>query len=162
MIETAELDMFAAKLERAAAELKPFAAQVLQDEGEDFLNLVQDAIMSAGNVDTRLLLSSFSKGSGNGIWNLDMGGLTLQIGTNVEYAKWVNDGHRQKPGRFVPGTFNGNGVFRYAPGAKTGMVLKASYVAGSHFFDKAVAAFTGYWDATVQAAFDAWFAQQLQ
>ena len=161
MIDTAGLDLFAQKLERAATDLKPFAAQVLQDEGEDFLNIVQDAIMSAGNVDTRLLLSSFSKGSGNGIWNLDMGALTLQIGTNVEYAKWVNDGHRQKPGRFIPGVFNGNGVFRYVPGASTGMVLKASHVEGSHFFDKAVEAFTGYWGATIQSAFDAWFAQYL-
>ena len=159
MIDTAGLDQFAKKLERAAAELKPFAAQVLQDEGEDFLNIVQDAIMSAGNVDTRLLLSSFTKGSGNGIWNLDMGALTLQIGTNVEYAKWVNDGHKQQPGRFIPGSFDGNGTFRYIPGSNTGMVLKASYVAGSHFFDKAVEAFTGYWEATIQTAFDAWFAQ---
>lgn len=161
MIDTAGLDQFAEKMERAAVELKPFAAQVLQDEGEDFLNLVQDAIMSAGNVDTRLLLSSFTKGSGNGIWVLDMGGLTLQIGTNVEYARWVNDGHSQRPGRFVPGYFDGNGTFRYSPGAGTGMVLKASHVAGSHFFEKACSAFSGYWEATVGAAFEAWFAQYL-
>ena len=159
MIDTSELDLFAEKLSRAAAELKPFAAEVLQDEGEDFLNIVQDAIMSAGNVDTRLLLSSFTKGSGNCVWKLDIGALTLEISTNVEYAKWVNDGHKQQPGRFIPGTFNGNGVFRYVPGARSGMVLKASHVAGSHFFDKAVEAFTGYWGETVQAAFEVWFAK---
>lgn len=161
MIDTAGLDQFAEKLERAAADLKPFAAQVLQDEGEDFLNLVQDAIVSAGNVDTRLLLSSFTKGSGNGIWILDMGALTLQIGTNVEYAQWVNDGHGQRPGRFIPGSFDGNGTFRYIPGARTGMVLKASHVAGSHFFEKAVSAFSGYWETTIRTAFEAWFAQYL-
>lgn len=161
MIDVSELDLFADKLSRAAADLKPFAAEVLQDEGEDFLNIVQDAIMSAGNVDTRLLLSSFTKGSGNGIWKLDIGSLTLEIGTNVEYAKWVNDGHAQKPGRFIPGVFNGNGVFRYVPGSRSGMVLKASHVEGSHFFDKAVDAFTGYWGATVKQAFDAWLAQYL-
>lgn len=159
MIDTSELEQFAEKLSRAAAELKPFAAEVLQDEGEDFLDIVQDAIMSAGNVDTRLLLSSFSKGSGNGVWNLDPVGLTLEISTSVEYARWVNDGHSQRPGRFIPGNFDGNGTFRYVPGASTGMVLKKSHVEGSHFFDKAVEAFGGYWGETVKAAFEAWLAQ---
>lgn len=159
MIDTSELDMFAERLSRAAADLKPFAVEVLQDEGEDFLDIVQDAIMAAGNVDTRLLLTSFTRGSGNGIWMLDAGALTLEIGTSVEYAKWVNDGHKQRPGRFIPGVFNGNGVFRYVPGAKSGMVLKASFVAGSHFFDKAVEAFAGYWGETTKAAFEAWLAQ---
>lgn len=158
MIDVSELELFAEKLSMAAVDLKPFAAEVLQDEGEDFLNIVQDAIMSAGNVDTRLLLSSFSKGSGNGVWNLDALGLTLEIGTNVQYAIWVNDGHSQRPGRFIPGTFDGNGTFRYVPGARTGMVLKKSHVEGSHFFDKAVEAFTGYWGETVKQAFEAWFA----
>lgn len=124
-------------MERAAAGLKPFMAETLDDAGEEFLKICQEAIMAAGNVDTRLLISSFNKGSGYGIYELDMGALTLTVGTRVEYAKWVNSGHRQQPGRFIPGVWNGD-RFEYIPGAKTGMVLKASYVKGSRFFDKSV------------------------
>lgn len=61
----------------------------------------------------------------------------LTIGTRVEYAKWVNEGHSQSPGRFVPGIWRGE-RFIYTPGAKTGMVLKASRVQGSNFFDKSI------------------------
>lgn len=112
--------------------------------------------MAADNVDTRLMYSSFSKGSGYGIYNLDMGGLTLTVGTHVKYAKWVNDGHRQQPGRFVPGVWSG-GRFTYIPGAKTGMVLKASFVEGSHFFDNAVQALEKMFPERAKKAFDEFF-----
>ena len=88
---------------RLAADLKPYAGKVLEEAGEEFLNIVQSYIESLGNVDTGKPLASFTKGASGNIWELNLGGLTLTIGTNVEYAKWVNDGHRQKPGRFVPG-----------------------------------------------------------
>lgn len=137
MIDASELDSFARGVEAAMADLKPYAGKVLEEAGEEFLNIVQSAIEGAGNVDKGKLLASFSKGGSGNIWELNLGGFTLTIGTNVEYAKWVNDGHRQTPGRFVPGFWEGN-HFRYSPGAKSGMVLKASFVAGSHFFDKSV------------------------
>ena len=54
--------------------------------------------------------------------------------SQLEYAKWVNEGHSQEPGRFIPGEWNGN-KFDYKPGAKTGMVLKASFVEGLHFME---------------------------
>lgn len=139
-IDTGQLEAWIAKVDRAAAALKPEAADALEELGEKFLDLVCDEIQAAQNVDTRLLLSSFHKGSANNIWELNEGALTLTVGTAVEYAKWVNDGHNQRPGRFVPGTWGG-GKFQYIPGAKTGMVLKASYVAGSGFFDKAEQSF---------------------
>lgn len=137
MIDVSQLENFASKMEQAASGLRPFMGEVLDDAGEEFLDIVQNEIISAGNVDTRLLISSFSKGSGNGVYDLDLGALTLTVGTRVDYAKWVNDGHSQKPGRFVPGVWNGE-RFEYVPGAKTGMVLRASTVRGSHFFDKSV------------------------
>lgn len=137
MIDVSQLERFARSCEAAAADLKPYAGEVLEDAGEEFLDIVQSAIQSAGNVDKGKLLASFTKGGAGNIWELNTGGLTLTIGTNVEYAKWVNDGHRQQPGRFIPGFWEGN-HFRYSPGAKSGMVLKASFVTGSRFFDKSV------------------------
>ena len=137
MIDVRQLENFARSCEAAAADLKPYAGKFLEERGEEFLDIVQSKIQNAGNVDTKKLLSSFTKGGAGNIWELNTGGLTLTIGTNVEYAKWVNDGHRQQPGRFIPGFWEGN-HFRYSPGAKSGMVLKASFVMGSHYFDKAV------------------------
>lgn len=140
MVDTSELDSYVSRLEAAIPQIKPKLARTLDYAGQDFLDLVQQQIEAAGNVDTRTLLSSFSKGAGNGIYHLDEGGLTLEIGTRVEYARWVNDGHRQRPGRFIPGVWSGD-RFIYTPGASTGMVLKASFVEGSHYFDHAEAAF---------------------
>ena len=59
------------------------------------------------------------------------------IRSPAKYVGFVNYGHSQRPGRFVPGVWNG-GKFRYNPGAKTGMVLKAPFVRGQHFVEKAV------------------------
>ena len=140
MIDTSQLEQLARQFERAAENTKQFAGDVLDEMGEKFLDIVQEEIMRAKNVDTRLMLSSFSRGSGYGIYDLDIGALTLTVGTKVEYAKWVNDGHRQTPGRFVPGYFKG-GKFTYQKGAKTGMILKQNRVEGSKFFDKSIMAF---------------------
>ena len=156
MIDVSELENFARNCEAAAADLKPYAGKVLEEAGEEFLNIVQSYIESLGNVDTGKLLASFTKGASGNIWELNLGGLTLTIGTNVEYAKWVNDGHRQKPGRFVPGYWEGN-HFRYSPGAKSGMVLKASFVAGSHYFDRSVQVLERMFPEMVDKAFEQFF-----
>lgn len=137
MMDVGQLEDFSRRCEAARADWTPYAGKMLEEAGEEFLDIVQSAIQSAGNVDKGKLLGSFTKGGPGNIWELNLGGLSLTIGTDVAYAQWVNDGHKQQPGRFVPGFWEG-GHFRYSPGARTGMVLKASFVAGSHYFDRAV------------------------
>ena len=71
--------------------------------------------------------------------------VVLDIGTGYEvtlvnraiYALWVNDGHKQRPGRFIPGYWIGN-HFRYDPTANEGMVLKNSWVKGRFFVEKSI------------------------
>ena len=63
----------------------------------------------------------------------------ITIKSPAYYAGWVNDGHSQQPGRFIPGSWNG-GKFRYNPNAKGGMVLKKSYVPGKKFVEKSIKA----------------------
>ena len=152
-IDTAGLQSWISKIERAQAALKPEAADALEEIGEKFLDMVCDEIMAANNVDTRLLLSSFHRGSANNIWQMNSGALTLTVGSALDYAKYVNDGHRQQPGRFVPGVWSGS-RFTYIPGAKSGMVLKASFVAGSHFFDNAETRIQRTMDKEIQEFFD--------
>ena len=60
--DVSALETYAEKLQRAANDFKPFAQHVLEQAGEDFLDIVQSEIEAAQNVETRLLLSSFTRG----------------------------------------------------------------------------------------------------
>lgn len=66
----------------------------------------------------------------------------VNIRSPAIYTKWVNDGHRQQPGRFIPGEWRGN-HFQYIPEHKTGMVLKARSVKGKHFVEDSITAVEG-------------------
>ena len=156
MIDVSELERFARACEAAKADLKPYAGKVLEEAGEEFLDIVQTEIVRCGNINFGDLHDSFTKGGALNIYRLDTGALILTIGTKVPYAKWVNDGHRQQPGRFIPGFWEGN-HFRYSPGAKTGMVLKASFVAGSHYFDKSKQVLKTMFPQMADRAFEQFF-----
>ena len=60
-----------------------------------------------------------------------------RIHSPAQYVGWVNYGHSQRPGRFIPGSWK-DGKFRYNPKSKTGMVLKKSHVAGKKFVEKSI------------------------
>ncbi len=137
-----DLKKFNSKLhELAGSDLDRQLAEFLDAAGFEMLRVIEDEIIRLGAVDTRLLLNSFHKGSSDNIYELDEGGLSLKIGTNVEYAAFVNDGHWANPQgverRFVPGVWQG-GKFRYQSGASTGMVLHQQYVPGKHYLEHAV------------------------
>lgn len=89
------LTEFAKALDDAAnGELQAEYAMWLEAMGMEFLDLIQDEIIRTGTVDTRRLLNSFGKGTasssiGGGsdhVWELNEGGLSLLVGTNVDYA----------------------------------------------------------------------------
>lgn len=167
-IDMAGFEEFFRKLEQAArGDFRKEFGLFLEGIGDEFLRIVQDEIIRMEAVDTRLLLSSFQKGSEGNIWKLEESGLTLEIGTNVEYAKYVNDGHwtmdkygegilrykedtkngKHKAGdarlfdgriaRFVPGYWQGD-RFIYDPSSDTGMVLKQQWIKGKPYFDSAL------------------------
>ena len=46
------------------------------------------------------------------------------IVNKMVYATYVNDGHRQRPGRFIPGYWVSTRRFVYDPASSTGMVLR--------------------------------------
>ena len=109
--------------------------------GNEFLRIVEDEIIRRKVLDTRLLLASFHKGDGNNLWELTEGNLTLEVGSTLEYAGYVNDGHWTNPKgvdrRFVPGYWQGD-RFIYDPKAEGGMVLKQHFVDGKPYFDSAL------------------------
>ena len=148
-VDTTELRQFIERLNQAgrgkAFEKKLF--RFLDAMAVEFLDYVQDYIMKADSVDTRLLLNSFQKSGNGNVFIAQEGGLRIEVGTNVEYASVVNDGHWLNPEgvnmRWVPGHWTGppgdkNAKFIYEPGAKTGMLLKQDWIEGTHYFDDAI------------------------
>ena len=141
-VDTSELDAFFSTVDKAAKggfrkELELF----LEGVGFEFLRIVQDEIVRRKVMDFRLLLNSFSRGSYGNVFRIEEGGLTLEVGTSVSYAAYVNDGHWTNPKgvavRFVPGYWEGY-RFIYDPSAKGGMVLKQHWVEGSHYWESAL------------------------
>ncbi len=165
-IDMSEFKEFFGSLERAAkGEFRKELELFLEGVGFDFLRVVQDEIVRKKVMDTRLLLASFEKGSDGNVWELTDGGLTLEIGTNVEYAKYVNDGHWTNPKgvsqRFVPGDveFGEDGKiikFTYNPAAKSGMMLKQHWVEGKHYFDSALRIFNKIFKASAEVKVQEW------
>ena len=142
-VDTTELRRFIERMNQAGRgkEFEKELSRFLDAIGVEFLSYVQDFIIQAGSVDTRLLLNSFQKSGEGSVFIAQEGGLQIEVGTNVEYASFVNDGHWLNPRgvdmRWVPGEWQGE-RFIYQPGAKTGMLLKQKWIEGSHYFDDAI------------------------
>ncbi len=140
-VDFTEIYTFLEKLNGAArGEFKKELSLFMERIGVKFLQLVQDEIIRKKVWDTTLLLQSFQRGDSDNIWVWDDGRLRLEVGTNVEYASYVNDGHwtckEGEIGRFVPGVWQGD-KFIYQKGAKTGMYLKQQFVEGTHYWESA-------------------------
>ena len=164
-IDAKQIERFIKKLRDAAnSDFKKQLAVWFEAAGIDFLDVVQDEIIRLQVVDTRLLLNSFQKGGKDGIWVSSDGGLTLEVGTNLKYAKWVNDGHYTNPQgqsfRFVPGIWSGD-KFIYQPGAKTGMVLRQKKVPGKPYWDNAVKIYEKIFEQAFQRKLEDWLAEVL-
>lgn len=142
MVEASEMKAFFDKCEKSGnGDLMKQMALFLDGVGAEFLRILEDEIIRLKVVDTRLLLTSFHILEGGNAFSLTDGGLTLEVGTNVEYAAFVNDGHYTCPKgvemRFVPGVWNGD-KFEYQPGAKTGMMLRQKWIKGRHYWENAL------------------------
>lgn len=131
----------------------------LEGLGNEFLRLIEDEIVRRKVIDTRNLLASFHKGSSDGVWELDEGSLTLEVGTSVHYASYVNDGHWTNPkgqkGRFVPGTWGGD-TFEYDPDAKGGMYLKQKWVTGKHYWESGLRILERIYPKLLEAKLQQW------
>ena len=155
------LEDFVKDLHNASAKFKEDMVIFLDAVGVDMLRIIEDEIIRLDVVDTRLLLRSFHKGDAGNIYRLDSGELTLEIGTNVEYAAYVNDGHWLNPKgvetRFVPGYWTSKGRFVYQRGAKTGMVLKQDYINGRHYIEHAVNIMESMFPQLAERKLENWF-----
>lgn len=87
------MEEFAKQLRKIGDENDKKIGDWLEAIGITFIEEIQDQILQYDIVDTRRLLSSFGKGNTENVWNFMADKLRLEIGTNVEYAALVNDGH---------------------------------------------------------------------
>lgn len=116
-------DRFTKNFEKFQKEFDPFCRRFLLDQA--MIALADTKAMTpvkTGDLRNRWELSQVFKTTK---------GYYIQIFNTLEYASYVEDGHRQQVGRFVPGIFVG-GKFVYQKGAKSGMVLKKPWVNGFH------------------------------
>jgi hypothetical protein len=98
---------------------------------------VQEYLTDLTPAQTSRLRGSMSQGHPDNVYEMQVGGKSYVIvGTNVEYAEHVNDGHKQQKGRFIPGEWS-SGTFHYMPGHSSGMVLSGKVIPGARMFDKA-------------------------
>lgn len=157
------LDKFIEAVDRAAN--GSFEDQVsiwLEAMGMEFLDVVQDEIINTGTTDTRRLLNSFRKGDKDNAWSITRGGLTLEVGTNVHYASFANDGHfaidisSGKDRRWIPGRWKNNGSFEYDPNSDTGMLLGQQWVDGSGYWDNALAIFNKMFERSLDKKLQKW------
>lgn len=163
-VDTSELDAFFALCSNADADLKKEFELWLQALGTDFLRIIKEEIISKNVKITTNLLASFQKGDKSNVWVLSDDNLTLEVGTNVYYAKWVNDGHWQQH-RFVPGYFerrnDGKSVFIYVPGSKTGMMLSAKFVEGKKYWQSAIEVMNKVIPESLESRITQWFDKYL-
>lgn len=161
---TVEFDMseirgFFQNMERAAGSFKREMEEWIEAVGTDFLRVVEDEIVRRQVVDSRILLRSFSRGDDGNVWELSDGGLTLEVGTNLDYASYVEDGHWTNPKgvqrRWVPGYWN-SGHFIYDPSAQTGMMLKQHWVEGAHYFESALRIYNKIFQVAAENKLQEW------
>ncbi|MGG3801789.1 HK97 gp10 family phage protein [Metabacillus fastidiosus] len=154
------LDKFIKKIDKAAdREAKREFSLWLEGMGMTFLELIQDEIIRTETVDTRRLLNSFDRGDSDNVWSITSRGLSLEIGTNLNYAIYANDGHFQKK-RWVPGRWRGD-RFEYDPSANTGMMLQEKWIEGSHYWDNALAIFERLFKKSLERRFQNWLDTRL-
>lgn len=159
-IDVSEFRAFFERVEKASkGEFKKQMELFLIGIGTEFLRILEDEIIRREVLDSRLLLNSFHRGSENNVWELSEGDLTLEVGTNLNYAGYVNDGHwtntKGVAQRFVPGYWDGD-RFIYDPAAKGGMVLKQKWVEGKHYWDSALRILDKIYPDLLEAKLSQW------
>jgi hypothetical protein len=160
MLEADEMKEFFEKCRRAGnGVFKRELSLFLEGIGLEFLRIIEDEIIRLKVMDTRLLLNSFHKGGDENVWRLSDSGLTLEVGTNVEYASYVNDGHwtckKGEKMRFVPGYWSGN-RFIYDSSAKSGMMLKQNWVKGAHYWESGLRILDKMLPGLIEAKLQQW------
>ncbi|NRS51783.1 HK97 gp10 family phage protein [Brevibacillus sp. HB2.2] len=136
---------FEDRMRRFNRELPDIMQRIYYQLGEELLNHVIDELDSQDLIDTGTLWNSFTQGDQNNVWQFDgdRNTLSLEVGSNLTYAEYLNEGYTIDKSYFVPGYWNGVGKFIYDPSAKGGFMVKPRSFIGRKYFDIALRDFQG-------------------
>ena len=130
-IDISEYIEFFNRVQRAASrDFKAEFKQFLEACAFEFLTDVQNEIIARKAVDTGLMVNSFGKGRAYNIWEESDTG--YEVGSNIEYTKYVNDGHHSSGG--------------------------GCWIEGKHFWEAAVRITNKKFPKYIQKRFDEWVA----
>ncbi|KMZ42513.1 MULTISPECIES: HK97 gp10 family phage protein [Bacillales] len=132
-------------MRRFNRELPDIMQRIYYQLGEELLNHVIDELDNQDLIDTGTLWNSFTQGDQNNVWQFDgdRNTLSLEVGSNLTYAEYLNEGYTIDKSYFVPGYWNGVGKFIYDPSAKGGFMVKPRSFIGRKYFDIALRDFQG-------------------
>ncbi|AFI27918.1 phage portal protein [Bacillus sp. A053] len=147
----------AALIEAASGGFSRQATRWLEECGQDFLEIVQSELISTQTVNTEKLFRSFERGTKDNLWIAQSGGLSLEVGTQLDYASFLNDGHwtSKQDVRWVPGRFQGS-QFIYDPAASTGMALKRKWIPGTGYWDHALLLYEQLFEKSLESKLRQW------
>jgi len=103
IVDFGEWQEFVDVLSSAGLDFKKEAKIFLEGIGIEFLRRVQEQIEIKDNIETSLLIESFSVGNENNFWD-EYGNLKIEVGSTIKYADWVNTGHHLKNGEWWEGS----------------------------------------------------------
>ncbi|MDM5299245.1 HK97 gp10 family phage protein [Bacillus pumilus] len=153
------LDQLLSQLQQACdGGLKAEYQEWLQEMGLQLLDIVQDEIIKGKSVNRGQLLRSFQKGDKENHFLITRGGLSLEVGTQLDYASYLNDGHATSANgerRWVPGRWTGT-HFVYDPNASTGMMLASQWIDGNGYWDHAVMLYEQMFEHSLDRKLQSW------
>lgn len=147
-----DFKQFEERMRRLNKNAPEIMQRIVYQLGEELLNHVIDELGRQDLIDTGALWNSFSQGDSNNVWEFDRDRdtLTLEVGSNLAYAQYLNDGYTIDKSYFVPGYWNGVGKFIYDPSAKGGFMVRPRSFIGRKYFDIALKGFQGGMKALIE------------
>lgn len=144
---------FVQRMQHLDHEIPAIMQRVVERLGEELLNAVIEEIGKQDLIDTGTMWNSFARGDSGNIWRFDgdRNAITLEVGSNLTYAEYLNDGYTISKYHFVPGYWNGAGSFIYDPSAETGFMARPRSFLGRKYFDIAVKNIQGGTRAIIEA-----------
>lgn len=104
-------DEFAKDMDQVLRHFNTDLNEYVDAMGYTFLGEVRREILRQQLVDTRLMVNSFQKGGLSNVWERTK--TAIEVGSAVEYVKYVNEGHWTVNNRsFVPPTHFFDNAYR--------------------------------------------------
>lgn len=147
-----DFDGLARKFEQLSkGTMETVIRNIVEVVGEALLSSVTDEIDKQALIDTGTMWNSFTRGGGENVWvwDVDRNTITLEVGSNIPYARYINDGYTVSKPHFVPGYWNSGGSFVFDRGAKTGFMARPRTFIGRQYFDIAVRELEGGMNALI-------------